>query len=94
MSNAYPAHVSMAPPLGAVASFWLTVVGGTASIGLFQIQATAGSVVDVHVTGIMNDTQSALTYLTTAGPSQGVTWYPPLDGAADRYPPVALQTYT
>jgi len=96
MSNAYPAHISAKPPTGSLASFWLTAYSGTAAVNLFTIQCGAGSIVDVHVTAIMNDTNGAngLPYTTTAGPGLGVVYYPPLDGVTDSLLPVGLLTFT
>jgi hypothetical protein len=96
MSTAYPAHVSSKPPAGSIASFWLTAYSGTAALNLFTVACGVGSIIDVHCTGIMGDTNSAsnLSYTTTAGPGLGVVWYPPLDGPTDQYLPVGLQTFT
>jgi hypothetical protein len=96
MSTAYPAHVSSKPPPGSIASFWLTAYSGTAALNLFTIACGVGTIIDVHVTGILADTNSAsnLPYTTSAGPGLGVVWYPPLDGPSDEYLPVGLQTFT
>jgi hypothetical protein len=65
-------------------------------LNLFTIACGVGSIIDVHVTAFMADTNTAsnLPYTTSAGPGLGVVWYPPLDGPSDEYLPVGLQTFT
>jgi hypothetical protein len=94
-SNAYPAHITMRPPLGSVSSFWQTAITGTASVVNFTLQLPAYAIVDVHMTHFLSDTTSAsINYVTSAGPALGILWYAPLDGTGDVLQPVGLQTYT
>lgn len=96
MSNAYPAHVSSKPPAGSLASFWVTAYQGTAALNLFTVAGPVGTVIDIHLTAIMNDTNGAngVSFTTTAGPGLGVVYYAPLEGTTDILLPVGLQTFT
>jgi hypothetical protein len=60
------------------------------------LQGAIGTIIDVHVTAIMNDTNAAngLPYTTGAGPGLGVVYYAPLDGATDALLPVGLITFS
>ncbi len=90
-SVASPAYISTVPPAGSSASFWM---GETASNTMFTLLAPSGSVIDVEATGVLADTQAALTSYTVAAGTLGALYYPPLDGVTDLYTPVSLGTTT
>jgi hypothetical protein len=91
VSSAFPAHIMTSPPRGSNASFWQN---GQASVNLFEITYSAGSVVDVHVTGILLDGSAGVGGpLTLVGATVGAIYYEPLDGrATGLLDPVALTT--
>ena len=90
MSTAIPAHVSTKPPPGSAASFWL----GAGTNTIFTVIAPTGSIIDVHCTHVLYDTQAAGTTVTVAAGTLGALYYMPLDGATDVYLPVSLGTTT
>jgi hypothetical protein len=85
-----PAHVTSKPPVGSAASFWL----GSASNTMFTLVAPVGSVIDVHCTHVLFDTQAAADTLAVAAGTLGALYYMPLDGVSDVYLPVSLGTTT
>ncbi len=91
ISTAMPAHIKTSPPPGSSASFWM---GESAANTMFTLTAPTGSIIDVDVTGVLADTQAALTSYTVAAGTLGAFYYLPLDGATDGYLPVSLGTTT
>lgn len=90
ISVSRPAHVKAKPPPFSAASFWL----GAGSDTMCTITAPTGSIIDVHCTHVLYDSQLAGTLLTVAAGTLGALYYMPLDGVSDVYLPVSLGTTT
>ncbi len=91
VSTARPAHVSSKPPAGSFAWFWIGTQAGTT---VMRLNAPIGSIIDVHCTHVLLDTQAAGGSLAVAAGTLGALYYPPLDGVSDVYLPVSLGTTT
>lgn len=91
LSVSVPAHVRTAPPRGSLA--WDLLSSADTSV-VMRMVAPAGSVIDVHVTHVLYDTQQASTTVAVAAGTLGALYYLPLDGVSDVYLPVSLGTTT
>jgi hypothetical protein len=96
VNSAFPAHVCTSPPPKSDASFWQNDV--TLSTVLFQLTCPQGSVLDILVEYIENDSQLAgLAFSSTATGVAGTIYYPYLDRYTNTTPillPVGLATIT
>ena len=90
ISTAIPAHIRAVPPAGSAAAFWY----GQSGTALFTLTAPTGSVIDVDVTFLLNDSGAAASNYAVAAGTLGTMYYPPLDGTTDRFLPVSLVTTT
>jgi hypothetical protein len=87
-----PAHIVAIPPQSSLASFWQSP--GIANNQLFNIVAPTGSIIDVHLSLILQDDDngSAITG-TVATAVIGTTYYLAMDNVATHiYTPVSLTT--
>jgi hypothetical protein len=60
---------------------------------MFDIVAPSGSIIDVHVTVLLNDGAAGTAY-TVSSATIGALYYAPLDGTSDVFTPVSLTTVT
>jgi len=84
-----PAYLSVGPPRNTTSAFWQTT---TATLSLFQIQATVGTIVDVHLSLVMIDgaNNPPAAALVTVGNTPGLIFYYPLDGRGGIFTPLGL----
>jgi hypothetical protein len=91
VSVSTPAHLVCSPPPQSLASFWQTA--GTNTV--FQISAPTGSIIDIWVFGILQDSDDTYAFTLVAAAVVGNVYYLSLDpNATHRYVPVALTTTT
>jgi hypothetical protein len=89
VSVATPAHVISSPPPMSIAAFWQTSSTNT----LFNLIAPVGTIIDVHLSLILNDDDESLVTSSVAGAALGNIYYLSLDSnATHHYPPVSLTT--
>jgi len=89
VSVATPAHLKCTPPAMSLASFW-QVPSATA---LFTLIAPVGTIIDVMLTGILNDQDENPVNITVVTTAAGFSYYLSLDPVAThRYTPVSLAT--
>jgi len=91
MSTAFPAHVSSRPPRSSLASFWQLGNGPQ----LFTLRLSAGSIVDINLSLILQDDDTAVVTSPISTGSLTATYYLPLDHVAagsGTLSPVSLTT--
>lgn len=89
VSVANPAHILTSPPAQSLASFWQ--VGGATT--LFTITAPVGSIIDVHLSFILDDGGEVGQAIAVATSVVQTLYYLSLDPVAThRYTPVSLTT--
>jgi hypothetical protein len=89
VSVATPAHVISSPPPMSIASFWQTSSTNT----LFNLIAPAGTIIDVHLSLILNDDDESLVTVAVTTATLGNIYYMSLD-PNKRFTPVSLTTTT
>jgi hypothetical protein len=89
VSTAQPAHITTVPPKESGASFWFT----SSTDPLFHLDAPVGSIIDVDLFYVLNDTGVAGFASTVAAGTLGVMYWLALDGPANnKLVPVSLFT--
>jgi hypothetical protein len=89
VSVATPAYLKCSPPPMSLAGFWQAPSTNT----LFNLVAPVGTIVDVHLSLILNDDDESFASATVAGAALGQVYYLSLDpNATHHYPPVSLTT--
>jgi hypothetical protein len=89
VSVATPAHVISSPPPMSIASFWQTSSTNT----LFTLIAPVGTIIDVHLSLILNDSDESLVTASVTTATLGNIYYLSLD-PNKHYTPVSLTTTT
>jgi hypothetical protein len=90
MSVSRPACVSAKPTVGSLA--WIPISAADGNV--MDIEAPVGSIIDLHVSHVFQDTGTAGTSFAVAAGTLGALYYLPLDGASDVFLPVGLTTTT
>lgn len=85
-----PAHLRSSPPANSAARFWCDDITNQT---LLQITGPAHTVIDIHVSFMLNDS-SPTSAVAVAAATVGRLYYQPLDGATDNLLPVSLQHTT
>jgi len=89
VSVSTPAYVKCSPPPQSLGSFWQQ----PASTVLATIVAPSGSIIDVHLSFILNDDEAGATAFSVATDSVGGMYFLALDGyGSNLYTPVSLTT--
>ncbi len=88
---ARPAYIETAPRLGDAAFYRISA---QASVGLFEITASSGALIDVLCTHWLNNSGTAGVTYTVAAATLGVVYYLPLDGDSDQLVNVGLPSTT
>jgi hypothetical protein len=89
-----PAEIFSRPPTSSAAWYWrsITNVGGGATTPMFNIQCAAGSIIELDVTHILNDTAYTSWPTVVAAAVLGQMYYSGLDAFGGVYAPVRLLT--
>lgn len=77
INDAFPAHLSAKPPQNSLSAFWFDQ---SASTNMFVLDVPSGTVVDVTLEWVENDSGTAGTAVVVTGATVGVTYYGYLDG--------------
>jgi hypothetical protein len=75
MSTAYPAYLSVKPTEGTLAYQWNKLSTNV----LFYVAGPAGSIVDINMTSVMNDSNAITTDTSVSTATVGVMYYLALD---------------
>lgn len=90
VSTAIPAHVRCVPPAKSLAAFW-QAAGNAANA--FELVAPAGTIIDIHVDGILIDADDVGVTYAVATAVIGKPYYLSLDGpASNLLVPVSMVT--
>lgn len=84
-----PAYISCRPPKQSLASFWQL----SSSNVLFTLNCPIGSIVDMHVESVLNDS-ATVTTVALAAVALGAIYYLSLNAGTNTLVPVSLRTTT
>lgn len=87
ISNARPAHIFAKPPSGTAAQFW---VDDLTDQTLFLMTGPAGTITDVNVSFMLNDS-SPTSAIAVTGATVGRLYFQSLDGTTNNQLPISLQ---
>jgi len=76
------------PPKGSFAELWQDQTG--AANVLFTLSAGVGSIIDVSVSFTLANNDAGFTVVNAVADTSGVLYYPPLDGATNKFVSVGL----
>jgi hypothetical protein len=89
-----PAILRSSPPSSCAAWYWRTVsnVGGNATVPLFNLTCNPGSIIELDVSHILNDTLFTSWPDTVAAAALGEMYYSGLSGFGSIFVPLKLNT--
>lgn len=94
-STAEPAHLRVRPPQRSLAADWIQALAGTASQTIFAVTAPAGSILDVHIAGVLVDgAGQGGPSITLVGATTGGGYYTAADGDGGIWAPVSKTVST